>query len=222
MPRRPLIRSSIVPYHVTVRANNREWFQLPLESIWPVFLSYLARAREQFGIQIHAFVLMANHFHLLVTTPNEDLDIVMRYLLSESSRSINRSSGRINHLFGGPYKWSLITNSLYYLHALKYVYRNPIRAGVCKRVEDYKFSTVRKPHLPEISPAVFDSVIPRVGGELDLGWLNLPYRSEEEDCIRRGLYHCEFKLTPANTKKRLPELFRGAEGLKRCDTPFKT
>ena len=62
MSRKSLIRSQAYPYHVTGRSNNREVFHCPLNLVWAVFSQEFFEARTLFGVEIHAFVLMPNHF----------------------------------------------------------------------------------------------------------------------------------------------------------------
>ncbi len=207
MGRQPLIRTSNFPYHVTVRSNNRDWFYLPIDHVWSIFNAYLFKTQEQFNVEIHAFVLMSNHIHLLLTTPGANLDVAMKYFLRESCRSVNRTAGRINHLFGGPYKWSLIGDPVYYRHAYKYVYRNPVKAGVCSRIENYPFSTRGKgPTLVIMTPSRFDAALPE---SRLLEWLNVGYSKEEDDCVRRALRRREFKFAPDRQSHKLPSLFAG-------------
>ena len=210
MPRTPLLRTNVFPYHVYARSNNRDWFYLPPEEVWDVFCEILGVVTEKYGIEIHSFVMMSNHFHLLLSTPKENLDEAMRYLLRETCRSVNRSAGRINHLFGGPYKWSVIPHGLGYAHALKYIYRNPVKAGMCARVEDYPYSSLGVPLGKEkarfpIYPCRFDAhpllLLPL---EQRLSWLNLAYSQEEQDCVRRALRRRELKFSAHRLSKRLP------------------
>ena len=203
MPRKNLIRTGVFPYHVCARSNNREWFYAPLAKVWETFEEYLCKIQDVHGVDIHAFVLMSNHFHLLISTPQSNLDSAMLYLMREVCRSINRSSNRINHLFGGPYKWSVIYSAFKYDHALKYVYRNPVKAQLCQFVEDYPYSSLKKGAF-KVSQSTLATL--RAGlPEIDrLRWLNEPYSPEEDDCVRRALRRREFKITPVNGRKNLP------------------
>jgi hypothetical protein len=138
--------------------------------------------------------MMPNHFHMLITVPEYDLGQVMNIFMSYVTRTSNLFSERSGHLFGRRYYWSLINSSRYFGHAYKYVYRNPVRAGLCEHVEDYPFSTLQGTlgmrHLP------FPLHYTRVGMELalpsdeaheQLQWLNLPFSSEAEVLIQKAL-----------------------------------
>lgn len=196
MPRKKFFPTDLYPYHVTARSHNKEWFDLPMIDVWDIFSRYLYFITLAYGVRIHSFVLMNNHFHMLLTTPNANLSEAMNYLMREVSKSIGRESGNINQVFGGPYHWSMIRNRLYYEHAYKYVYRNPVEARICKRVESYAFSTLPgllgSAHLP--FPA-FDNMNLIADPGRQLSWLNAPYPDMEFlDDIRKALRHKEFEF----------------------------
>lgn len=141
MPRKLLIRSDLHAYHVYSRSNNREQFYLPLPELWPLFLRQLERTKKKFPFEIYNFVLMNNHYHLLLRTPNRDLDKIMHDFNHKLSLEILRTSGRINKVFGGRYKWSLINSQIHLLTVFRYIYQNPLRKKLVDRVEDYPFSS---------------------------------------------------------------------------------
>jgi len=82
---------------------------------------------------------MPNHFHAIVSTPDGNLDAGMQYLLREMSKKVNFITERMNHLWGGRYKWSSIQSEYYYETVYRYVYQNPLRAGICSNVEIYPY-----------------------------------------------------------------------------------
>lgn len=194
MPRKKFIASNDYPYHVTARCLNKDWFTLPPEELWSVFSNYLFFIHHAFGVRIHSFVLMNNHFHLILRTPNSNLDKAMNYFMRETSRVIGRQSGRINQVYGGPYYWSLIKTPNFFLHVYKYVYRNPIEAGLGTAVENYKYSTLRvligQEHsvIPlECDDTLFSSTTEQ------LKWLNTSYPSPEVKIdIKNALYKSVF------------------------------
>lgn len=211
MPRRNLIRNPVYPYHVVNRANNKEWFQLPAPETWKILADECYGVSIVCGARIHAFVMMSNHFHMIVSSPELDLGEIMQHYGSSVTRAYNRKSGRNGHLFGGRYRWSLIDSPIYYAHALKYVYRNPVKAGLCDRVEDYSFSSLHglcgKSYLPfPVSPLARETRHSgRIPDEMDslLSWLNTPYRAEDSECIRRALRRKVFTF-PVDRKTRIP------------------
>ena len=138
----------------------------------------------------------------------------MQHFGSFATRSYNRRSGRIGHLFKGRYRWSLIDSALYYAHALKYLYRNPVRAGICCRVEDYPYSTLQGllglDRLPfPVSTAVEEQfgydLVPEGATEL-VNWLNQPFKNRDDEWIRRALRRKTFEFSryvPQDSAERL-------------------
>ena len=200
MASKKLIRSEILPYHVTARVNNRERFPLPLAKMWEIFELECSVMIRVYEAEIQSFVMMPNHFHMIVTTPTRDLGVVMNPFMSSVTKTANLLAGRTGHLFGGPYRWSLINGTRYFGHAYKYVYRNPVRAGLCEQVEEFPFSTLHG--LIGSSPlqiplfftrAALELGLPAIEASNQLGWLNRPFPKEAEELIRRGLRKKHFE-----------------------------
>jgi putative transposase len=204
MPRKHLILTDIYPYHVTNRSNNREFFYLDLEALWCIFLDILIHISLQYECRIHAFVLMSNHYHLVLSTPQKNLGEAMKYFHRETARRANKSAQRINHFFGGRYKWCLLNRETYYWNTIKYIFRNPVTANLCKRVEDYPFSSFNTDY-EEISWKLFDFLGPNHGIKLDLNWLNQEFSKEQKDGISAALRRREFKIS-CNPSSYLIEL----------------
>ena len=195
MSKRKLIRSDCFPYHVTARGNNRERFPLTLDSVWKIATEELAITSDLYGAEVQAFVLMPNHFHLLITTPDVDLGKIMQIFMSNFTRRVNILSGRTGRIFGAPYRPSLITSGNYYGHALKYVYRNPVKARLCEQIEEYEFSTggrlFGQGHLPipmHLTRVGFELALPDLNHSGPwLEWLNHPFSRETELLIEKSL-----------------------------------
>jgi len=194
MPRKALEKSDRLPYHVTARTNNREEFHLDRRSLWDIIGSECLTMSLIFGVEFHALVLMPNHFHMLVTVPEQDLGVIMNIFMSNITRRSNKLTGRTGHLFGGPYYWSLIKSNRYFGHALKYVYRNPVRAKICHQVEEYPFSTlsglIGDNYLPfpiHFTRCLLEAGLPMESTPTFLNWLNQPFPQEAEKLIKIGL-----------------------------------
>jgi REP element-mobilizing transposase RayT len=194
MPRKALEVSTLLPYHVTARTNNRAAFPLKHAILWDLFTEECLFVHMVHQAEFQAVVLMPNHFHLILTTPNGNLGSVMNELMKSVSRRVNQLSGRSGHLWGGPYHWSMIGESRYFGHALKYVHRNPVKAGLCDRVEAYPFGTIRglvgESHLPV---PLFETrlglevALPSLDPVEQLPWLNTPFPIEVQSKIQLGL-----------------------------------
>ena len=210
MPRKLLQRTNILPYHLTGRVNNKEEFHVPLARMWALIGDECLYLTVVYQVQFHALVLMPNHFHILMTVPEGDLGQAMNFFMSSVTRMSNLLSGRSGRLFGGPYYWSLVNNSRYFGHVYKYVYRNPVRAKLCSRVEEYPFSTLSG--LLGSSPLPFPLYFTKIGMEiafptaethLHLNWLNKPFPKDAEVLIQKGLRKRLFVSVP-DPKSRIP------------------
>lgn len=198
MPRKPIERSNSNYYHVTARSNNREFFYLPILNVWDIMTNKLVELQSNHRIKISAFVLMNNHFHLLVLTPQQDIDRVMYFFMKEVTREIQKCTGRINKIFGGRYKGSMIDNYGQLVNVYKYIYRNPIEVGLSEKAEFYPYSTLffktqrtaRVPFRIEniFPPQAFDSF-----ENLDeVSWINQKFDPAESASIRCGLQKTVF------------------------------
>ncbi len=195
MPRKKLIITADYPYHVTNRSNNKEFFYLEKQELWEIFMRCLNELRIQFKCEIHSFVLMSNHYHLIISTPEGNIGEAMKYLHREVARKANQSANRVNHFFGSRYKWSVIYNENYYWNAVKYIFRNPIRAGICSLVSDYKYSSLNKKSIFFEWKMIDFFNHSKDEIEIDLDWLNEPFLKETEVAIGKALRRREFQLT---------------------------
>jgi hypothetical protein len=120
----------------------------------------------------------------------------MNYFNRELSREIGFRSGLINHKFGSRYHASIVSTLAYYQTVYKYIYRNPIRAGICQRVEEYPFSSIRflvsgEKYLFPIYDTYFENIEDHWR---NLSWLNSDYEKEINSKIRRALKGTYFEL----------------------------
>jgi putative transposase len=212
MPRKKLIRSYDLPYHLTARVNNREVFPGDLEYVWQLLTSELFLQQIVHSVYYHAFVMMPNHFHLLATSPLREIDLVMKEVLGSTTRTLNSRYGRSGHIFGGRYFWSLIREPDYYAHAMKYVLRNPVKAGLCTKVSDYPFGTysglMGEIYLPlAITPPTnkLARLIPEETQALD-DWLNTPHTPEQYAAIQKAVRRKVFEFAPTKNARRKPNL----------------
>ncbi len=191
MGRKKRVFTDQFPYHVFARSNNKEWFYLSKKEVWNIFISEANQIFNAYGVLVHAFVLMDNHYHLLLTTHQDfNLGVVMCEFQKAVSRKINTKSERINHVFGGPYKASLIQNQADYADIFKYIYRNPVKAGLCELVEDYKYSSLNSDRFIACSHiSIFSNSLPK-----DLfKWLNTADDELKSESIRKGLARTIYK-----------------------------
>ncbi len=195
MPRAKLILQNQFPYHVTARSVNQSHFELPLDLVWRIMSNQLFFLHHAFGVRIHSFVLMSNHFHMIISTPQSNLSSCMEWFMRETSREMNRLSHRINQSYGTRYFKSIISTQHYFLHAYKYVYFNPVAAKIVSCVEDYSYSTLR------VKLGLQHSIIPLIedyelftSPEETLVWLNTHPQKENWECVTAGLKRSKFKI----------------------------
>lgn len=208
MPRKPIPPSDHLPYHVTARALNREPFPVPIREMWSLVQDYLFLTTHLYDLQVHSFVLMPNHFHLLVSTPRANIGAAMNYFMRETARETSRLSSRINQTFGARHHKCLIGNSHYFTTAYKYVYRNPVRAGLARRTEEYPYSTLAGSLglRPLVVPLTEDTIL--FPGDFDwtaLEWLNQAPDEVVEDEVRQALKHSEFATNTARGRRSVLE-----------------
>jgi putative transposase len=143
MPRKPRFNVPGYPQHAIQRGNNREpCFFGPADCHY--YLDCLNRACRRFPCDVHAYVLMTNHVHLLVT-PLSDfaLSQVMQSVGRRYVRYINHEYGRSGTLWEGRYKASLVDRDEYLLACQRYIEMNPVRAGMVAHPGDYPWSSYR-------------------------------------------------------------------------------
>lgn len=129
-------------YHVTSRGNEgrRVYFS---KSDYDQFVDYLKRGKEKYQYLLHGYVLMTNHYHLLIETPLPNLNRVMHYLNSSYTNYINLKRNHRGHLLQGRYKAILVDRESYLLELSRYLHLNPVRAKIVVRPEDYPYSSYR-------------------------------------------------------------------------------
>lgn len=115
-------------YHITARGNERkEIFRSDDDR--SAFLSILAQAVERYRLILHAYVLMSNHYHLLLETEEGNLPLAIRHLNGLYTGYFNRSHRRVGHLFQGRYKAILIEKESYLLELSRYIHLNERKKG---------------------------------------------------------------------------------------------
>jgi len=127
-------------YHITSRGNEKGKIFFD-DADRERFLRFLEEYHIRYGILLHSFVLMDNHYHLILETPQGNLLKVMHGLNSGYTGYVNRKYARVGHLFQGRYKSILVEKETYLLELSRYVHLNPIRAGMVKDVSDYRWSS---------------------------------------------------------------------------------
>lgn len=126
-------------YHITSRGNEKKKIFLD-DADRLKFLEILKEYHNRYGILIHSYVLMDNHYHLILETPKGNLLKVMHGINGGYTGYFNRKHRRSGHLFQGRYKGILVDKDNYLVQLSRYVHLNPVRAGIVERTEQYRWS----------------------------------------------------------------------------------
>jgi len=129
-------------YHVLSRGNQRQAIFVDDEDRF-LFLDGLAEMAERFEVECYAYVLMNNHYHLLLQTRRANLSRAMQWFGVAYTSRFNSKNQRSGHLFQGRFKSMLVENDGYLLQLSYYLHRNPLRAGLVKRLADYPWSSYK-------------------------------------------------------------------------------
>ncbi len=141
MARLPRLTLAGQPHHVIQRGNNRQTVFVD-RADFERMLALLGENALRFGIALHAYVLMDNHFHLLATPSGSDgLSQWMQAVGRSYVRYFNDRHGRSGTLWEGRYRSTLIQTDRYLLTCMAYIDLNPVRAGMVAEARDYPWSS---------------------------------------------------------------------------------
>ncbi len=203
MARNPAILQSQYPYNVGARCINKEWFRLSMDEVWEIMSRQLYFIRHAFNVRIHSFVLMNNHFHMLISTPDANLSQAMANFMGETSRYLNYAGNRENETYAGRHFRSIIKSHHEFTHAYKYNYRNPVTCGIVNRVESYKYSTLYGllGMSPLMIPVEEDTLLfPDIQANLD--WLNTDPCPEKSLVVKHAMKKKVFKMRKVLKSKK--------------------
>ena len=138
-------------YHVTARGNERK--AIVRDDIdRRRFVATLAQMVEHYRVVCHAWVLMPNHYHLLLETPEANLSRAIRHLNGVYTQAFNRRHRRVGHLFQGRFKAILLEKDAHLLALCRYVVLNPVRAGLVRHPRAWGWSSYRATAGEESAP----------------------------------------------------------------------
>lgn len=141
MARLPRLTLPGYPHHIIQRGNNRQVIFVDaqdFETMWQL----LVESGKKFGVAVHAYVLMNNHFHLLATpSTNEALPLMMQAVGRSYVRYFNNRHARTGTLWEGRYRSTVIETERYLLACMVYIDLNPVRAGMVAHPRDWHWSS---------------------------------------------------------------------------------
>ncbi|MGH7771356.1 MAG: REP-associated tyrosine transposase [Candidatus Binatia bacterium] len=142
MGRRPRFHYPGALYHVISRGNRREKI-FRSRGDFQRFVSVLREIKGQAGFTLYAYVLMPNHFHMLIEVAEKPLSKVMQSLLYRYTRYYNKRYHQVGHLFQGRYKAIVCDKESYLVELVRYLHLNPVRARMVRNPSDYPWSSHR-------------------------------------------------------------------------------
>ena len=206
MPREPRLHIAGATHHVVHRGNHRERVFFD-DADCRDYLQLLALMSARYETRVHAYVVMSNHVHLLMTPERPDgVSRTIQHTASGYSRGINDRLGRKGTLWEGRFRSSLIASDFYCLACYRYIEMNPVRAGMVASPADYRWSS----HLENVGRRSGTIIEPHAS------YLALARSREERHRSYQALF--EEDLTPLaiatiriGTRKGLP--IRSADGI---------
>ena len=143
MPRTPRYSLADQPHHVIQRGNNRTTI-FKCESDFTRFADCLSSAIRRFGCQLHAYVFMTNHVHLLMTPGDtKAIGFAMRSMGRQYVGYFNAKYRRTGTLYEGRYRSTVVDSCRYLFTCFRYIEENPVRAGLVVDPASYRWSSYR-------------------------------------------------------------------------------
>ncbi len=127
-------------YHVMNRGRRAENI-FSEKSDYKMFVALLQETAEAWNIRIAAYCLMPNHYHLLIHTPEANISRAMRHLNGVYTQRFNSRHHLDGQLFRGRYKSILVSGDSYLLQLVRYIHRNPLKAGIVEDMKAYPWSS---------------------------------------------------------------------------------
>lgn len=138
-------------YHVLSRGNERREIFFG-DDDRQLFMDTLGDMAERFDIELYAYVLMNNHYHLLFRTNRANLSKAMQWFGVTYTNRFNARNSRSGHLFQGRFKSMVVEDDAYLMRLSLYIHRNPLRAGIVTRLADHRWSSYRAYAYGEKTP----------------------------------------------------------------------
>ena len=142
MPRSARSKSATDIYHIMLRGINRQHIFHDDEDN-KKFLHTLSECKTNSEFELFGYCLMGNHVHLLLKEGTERLELIFKRIGVRYVYWYNRKYQRCGHLFQDRFRSEAVENDPYFLTALRYIHQNPKKAGLCKQLGEYKWSSYR-------------------------------------------------------------------------------
>ncbi len=140
MPRRARRRSETGIYHVMLRGINKQ----PIfenEDDKSRFITIIREYNKSEKFQIYGYCLMDNHVHLLIHEGEDAISTVIKRICSSYVYWYNKKYERVGHLYQERFKSECVEDNNYFINVLRYIHQNPVKAGMVKAIEEYRWSS---------------------------------------------------------------------------------
>jgi REP element-mobilizing transposase RayT len=168
MPRKQRVEYAGAVYHVISRGNYRkDLFADPKAAA--AFEKTIFEVAERCGWNLYAYVIMSNHYHLAIETPEPNLVAGMKWLQSTFATRFNRFHGERGHVFQGRYRSLFVDSDRSLLGLIDYIHLNPVRARIClvENLKQFEFSSYPKLWKRVVQPNLDRKVILSLLGVAD-------------------------------------------------------
>ena len=184
-------------YHIMARGNEKKnIFLTPTDRLY--FFKVLTETIKRYQWRCHCYCLMKNHYHLLIETLAPTLSIGMRHLNGVYSQYFNRVHKRVGHLFQGRFKGILVQKDDHLLELSRYIVLNPVKAKLCKRPEEFKWSSYQATVGIE-EPAKF----------LYLDWILEQFGDSRKSAMPRYAEFCHYGIHDNPLKRTQGQIYFG-------------
>lgn len=184
MPRIPRGETEEGIYHIINRGNMRMQVFDDMED-YEYFLELLEKASKREKVEVHAYCLMPNHFHLLlIPKESNSLSKLMQWVMTSHVRYYHKKNKTSGHIWQGRYKSFIVEKENYYMTLIRYIEANALRAKLIKKAQDWKYGSLHErveDHRELLTQ-------PCIG--LDKDWIkyvNTPIREGELHTIRNSV-----------------------------------
>ncbi len=197
MPRRARMYIAGLPYHIVQRGNNREPCFIEPDN-YQQYLALWRTVSRRYGVRVHAYCLMTNHIHFLVTPGSKTaISNTLKVVGSRYAQYINQTYRRTGTLWEGRHRASLVQSDKYLLTCMRYIELNPVRARMVDRPEEYRWSSYGvnawgdkswlKPHEEYVNLGPCDDARRHAYRELFTAALG----TDELHLLRRAAHYCQ-------------------------------
>lgn len=175
-------------FHVITQGINKSYIFERAEDI-KYYIKIMYQLTKEQEIKVIGYCIMSNHAHMLIETEEiKELSKYMQRLNTKYGKYYNKKYNRVGYVFRDRYRAQGIYTEKYLYNCLRYIYNNPVKAGICKNAEDYPYSNYKK-----------------IDGELDEDYTFIDIEDDDKnigEIIKKFLKENEMELTDLKREKR--------------------